>query len=115
MSTQDRRAQPIRYTRNHSRRKTVLYVDLNVAPPSDNRDQEGTSSHVPGDVPPVQRGSSSTPAPIDVEALDDDVIIISSPRELAEVRFTIHLQWFPFTILLIVHYLVIALVIQRYD
>ncbi|KAM3325823.1 E3 ubiquitin-protein ligase RNF4 isoform X1 [Capsicum chacoense] len=86
MSTQDRRAQPIRYTRNHSRRKTVLYVDLNVAPPSDNRDQEGTSSHVPGDVPPVQRGSSSTPAPIDVEALDDDVIIISSPRELAEVQ-----------------------------
>lgn len=87
MSTQDRRAHPIRYTRNHSRRKTVLDVDLNIAPPSDNRDQEGTSSRVvPGDVPPAQRGASSTSAPIDVEALDDDVIIISSPRALAEAK-----------------------------
>ncbi|KAH0638008.1 hypothetical protein KY289_037923 [Solanum tuberosum] len=87
MSTQDRRAFPIRYTRNHSRRKTVLDVDLNVPPQSDNRDHEGTSSRVvPGDVPPAQRGASSTPAPIDVEALDDDVIIISSPRALAEAK-----------------------------
>ncbi|XP_060180295.1 uncharacterized protein LOC132610062 isoform X1 [Lycium barbarum] len=87
MSTQDRRAHPIRYTRNHSRRKTVLDVDLNVPPPSDNRDQEGTSSRVvPGNVPTTQRGASSTPAPIDVEALDDDVIIISSPRALAEAK-----------------------------
>ncbi|XP_055812994.1 uncharacterized protein LOC129882638 isoform X2 [Solanum dulcamara] len=87
MSTQDSRALPIRYTRNHSRRKTLLDVDLNVAPPSDIRDQEGPSSHVvPGVVPPVQRGASSTPAPIDVEALDDDVVIISSPRALAEAK-----------------------------
>ncbi|KAK4365597.1 hypothetical protein RND71_013477 [Anisodus tanguticus] len=71
MSTQDRRAHPIGYTRNHSRRKAVLDLDLNVAPPSD---QEGTSSIV---VPP---------APIDVEALDDDVMIISSPREIAQAK-----------------------------
>ncbi|CAN4115792.1 unnamed protein product [Withania somnifera] len=87
MSTQDIRSHPIRYIRNHSRRKTVLGVNLNVAPPSDNRDQEGTSSRVvPGDAPPARRGASSTPAPIDVEALDDDVIIISSPRALAEAK-----------------------------
>ncbi|MCD7466520.1 hypothetical protein HAX54_003324 [Datura stramonium] len=103
MSTQDRWAHPIRYTRNHSRRKAVLDVDLNFAPPSDNRDQEGTSSRVvpgsdirdqegtssrvvPGDMPPAQRGASSAPVPIDVEALDDDVVIISSPRALAEAK-----------------------------
>lgn len=86
MSTHDR-THPIRYTRNHSRRKAVLDVDLNIAPPSDNRDQEGTSSPVVlGDVPPTQRGASLPPAPIDVEALDDDVIIISSPRALAEAK-----------------------------
>ena len=83
----------MRYTRNQSRRKTVLDVDLNVPPPSDNRDHEGTSSPVvPGDVPPAQRGASSTPAPIDVEALDDDVMIISSPRALAEVCSSIQIQ-----------------------
>lgn len=87
MSTQDRRYLPIRYTRNHSRRKTILDVDLNIAPPSDIRDQEGTSSHVvPGDVSPAQSGVSLTPAPIDVESVDDDVIIISSPRALAEAK-----------------------------
>ncbi|XP_016497622.1 uncharacterized protein LOC107816416 [Nicotiana tabacum] len=86
MSTQDRRAHPIRYTRNHSRRKAVLDVDLNATPPADNRDQEGTSSRaVPGDVPPAPRGASLTPALIDVEALDDDVII-SSPRAFAEAK-----------------------------
>ncbi|KAJ8557708.1 hypothetical protein K7X08_004474 [Anisodus acutangulus] len=66
MSTQDRRAHPIGYTRNHSRRKAVLDLDLNVAPPSD---KEGTSSIV---VPP---------API-----DDDVMIISSPRAIAQAK-----------------------------
>lgn len=96
MSTQDRRYLPIRYTRNHSRRKTILDVDLNIAPPSDIRDQEGTSSHVvPGDVSPAQSGVSLTPAPIDVESVDDDVIIISSPRALAEVSSTIQLRCFP--------------------
>lgn len=60
-------------------------MDLNATPPADNRDQEGTSSRaVPGDVPPAPRGAPLTPAPIDVEALDDDVII-SSPRAFAEV------------------------------
>ena len=61
-------------------------MDLNATPPSDNRDQEGTSSRaVPGDVPPAPRGASLTPALIDVEALDDDVII-SSPRAFAEAK-----------------------------
>ncbi|XP_060174852.1 uncharacterized protein LOC132605685 [Lycium barbarum] len=80
MSTRDRRAQPVRRTRSHSRRNVVLTVDLNVAPAGENRDQEGTFIHVvSGDTTHGQRGTSSTPAAIDVEALDDDVII-SSPR-----------------------------------
>lgn len=79
MSSQDRRAQRNRRTRAQSR-STVLNVDLNAAPPGENRDQEGTSIHVEsGAMTHGQRGASLTPATIDVEAPDDDVII-SSPR-----------------------------------
>lgn len=86
MSTRDRRAQQNKRTRSNSRRNTVLNVDLNAAPQGENGDQEVTSTHaVSGDTTNGQRGASLTPAAIDVEALDDDVII-SSPRAFAAVR-----------------------------
>lgn len=77
MSTQEQRTQPLRHSRSLRRRKTGLDVDLNAAPPSESRDQVGTSSHE-GVVAPAP------PAPIDVDAFDDDVII-SSPRAFAQV------------------------------
>ena len=80
MSTQSQgvRGPPLR---GYRRRKTML--DLNV-PPSESRDQEGTSSQdVRRGVQANQQVPSTT---IDVEALDDDVIE-SSPRAFAEVCF----------------------------
>lgn len=56
----------------------VLEVDLNV-PPSENRIQEGTSTHATFLV-------VEPSAPIDVDAFDDDVVI-SSPRAFAQVCF----------------------------
>ncbi|KAF3682138.1 putative glutaredoxin-C14-like [Capsicum annuum] len=86
MSTRDRRAQQNKRTRSNSRRNTVLNVDLNAAPQGENGDQEVTSTHaVSGDTTNGQRGASLTPAAIDVEALDDDVII-SSPRAFAAAK-----------------------------
>ncbi|XP_058206713.1 uncharacterized protein LOC131320130 [Rhododendron vialii] len=66
------------YVSNSRRRKTVLEVDLNV-PPSENRDQEGTSAHANFLV-------VEPSAPIDVEAFDDDVVI-SSPRAFAQAKY----------------------------
>lgn len=84
MSTRDRSAQPIRRTRSQLRRNIVLNVDLNAAPPAENRDQEGVDV-VSGDTTHGLRGASLTPAAIDVEALDDDVLI-SSPRAFAAAK-----------------------------
>jgi len=85
MSSQDSSSQPISRTRSQSRRNTLLNVDLNAAPPTENRDQEGDPIHVvPGDTPQGLRGASLTAGAIDVESLDDDVII-SSPRAFAAV------------------------------
>lgn len=66
----------MRRLRSLRRRKTGLDVDLNVVPPSESRDQVGSSA--------PQGVAEAPPAPIDVEAFDDDVII-SSPRAFAEV------------------------------
>lgn len=62
------------------RRKNEL--DLNSAPPGENRNQEGTSTQV---LPQVEQ-RSQPPLVIDLEAIDDDVVI-SSPRAIAEVCF----------------------------
>lgn len=67
----------MRRLRSLRRRKTGLDVDLNVLPPSESRDEVGSSA--PQGVP------EAPPAPIDVEAFDDDVII-SSPRAFAEAK-----------------------------
>lgn len=78
--------EPIRRTRSQLRRSIVLNVDLNAAPPAENRDQEETPIHVAsGNTTDGLRGASVTPAAIDVEALDDDVII-SSPRAFAAAK-----------------------------
>jgi len=88
MSTRELRAPPLMYMRNSRRRKMVLDVDLNVPPPSENRDQnqEGSSAHAGSQQTGQQGGSAPPPPPppaIDLEAIDDDVII-SSPRAFAE-------------------------------
>jgi len=66
-------------------RKMVLDVDLN-APPYENCNEVGTSSHasVVLGVPSVQPGAPPQPVAIDVDSIDDDVIL-SSPRAFAEV------------------------------
>lgn len=82
MSTRAARGAPVR---GYRRRKAILDLDLNTAPPSDSRDQEGTSTQaVPNEIESGQLGRS-VPAMIDVEAIDDDVLE-SSPRAFAEVR-----------------------------
>ncbi|KAH7576377.1 hypothetical protein ACOSP7_003368 [Xanthoceras sorbifolium] len=70
--------------RGYRRRKTVL--DLNV-PPCESREREGTSTEVRSqEVQASQQEQQSIPAaPIDVEAIDDDVIE-SSPRAFAEAK-----------------------------
>uniref|UniRef100_A0A5B7BWT0 RING-type domain-containing protein n=1 Tax=Davidia involucrata TaxID=16924 RepID=A0A5B7BWT0_DAVIN len=86
MSTRGLRGPPLRgYVRNSRRRRMALDVDLNALP-SENHDQEGTSANAGSqDTEAGQQGVSVPPAPIDVEAFDDDVII-SSPRAFAEAK-----------------------------
>ncbi|KAH6759706.1 hypothetical protein C2S52_009896 [Perilla frutescens var. hirtella] len=69
-----------RYTRARSRRR-MLDVDLNAAPPCESRDhQDIAPNHAMS-----RQGNATLPPPIDVEALDDDVII-SSPTAFAEAK-----------------------------
>ncbi|XP_041027182.1 E3 ubiquitin-protein ligase RNF4 isoform X1 [Juglans microcarpa x Juglans regia] len=79
MSSRAARGAPVR---GYRRRKTVLDLDLNTAPPSDNRDLEGTSIQVEHN---GIQGRSALPAMIDVEAIDDDVVE-SSPRAFAQAK-----------------------------
>ncbi|XP_031285585.1 E3 ubiquitin-protein ligase RNF4 isoform X1 [Pistacia vera] len=80
MSTQAVRGPPLR---GYRRRKGL--PDLN-APPCESRDREGTSNDISlHEVLAGQQGPSIPPAPIDVEAIDDDVIE-SSPRAFAEAK-----------------------------
>uniref|UniRef100_A0A7C9B2D7 RING-type domain-containing protein n=1 Tax=Opuntia streptacantha TaxID=393608 RepID=A0A7C9B2D7_OPUST len=67
-------------------RKMVLDVDLN-APPYENCNEVGTSSHASAvlGVPSVQPGAPPQPIAIDVDSIDDDVIL-SSPRAFAEAK-----------------------------
>lgn len=81
MSSQESR----RTVRNTRQRKIVL--DLNVPPPNENREQEGTSAHTGSQGGPSAQQRGSMPPPIDLEAIDDDVTI-SSPRAFEQV-------WFP--------------------
>ncbi|KAJ7950470.1 E3 ubiquitin-protein ligase RNF4 [Quillaja saponaria] len=72
--------------RGYRRRKPVLDLDLNIAPPGESRDQEGTSTQVgPHDVQAGQERLSVPPSMIDVEAIDDDVVE-SSPTAFAEAK-----------------------------
>ncbi|XP_044494212.1 E3 ubiquitin-protein ligase RNF4-like isoform X2 [Mangifera indica] len=80
MSTQTARGAPLR---GYRRRKAL--PDLN-SPPCESRDREGTSNDISlQEVQARQQGSTIPPAPIDVEAIDDDVIE-SSPRAFAEAK-----------------------------
>ena len=85
MSTSDHRSRHCTYSRPQTRkRKAVLNVDLNVVPPGDNRDQVGPSTRSQSQECETNHGVAPIPpAPIDLEAFDDDVII-SSPRAFAE-------------------------------
>ncbi|KAB1214499.1 hypothetical protein CJ030_MR5G010389 [Morella rubra] len=83
MSTRAARGAP---ARGYRRRKTGLDLDLNTAPPSENRDVEGTSTQVVhNEIQTGPRGRSAPPAMIDVEAIDDDVVE-SSPRAFAQAK-----------------------------
>ncbi|GMP75901.1 hypothetical protein CsSME_00042978 [Camellia sinensis var. sinensis] len=86
MSSRGSSGPPLRgYVRNTRSRKMALDVDLNV-PPSENLDQEGTSAQANSqDVQFGQQGPSILPAPIDVEAFDD-VVVISSRTAFAEAK-----------------------------
>ncbi|TYG45272.1 hypothetical protein ES288_D11G160700v1 [Gossypium darwinii] len=68
--------------RGYRRRKAVL--DLNV-PPSEIREQEGTSQQAGYEDQTNQSIQTGPPATIDVEAIDDDVIE-SSARAFAEAQ-----------------------------
>ncbi|XP_057482914.1 uncharacterized protein LOC130769701 isoform X2 [Actinidia eriantha] len=85
MSTRGLRGPSQRGSVRNTRRKMALDVDLNV-PPSENLDQEGPSAHSNSrGVQVGQQGGSAPPAPIDVDAFDDDVVICS-PRAFAEAK-----------------------------
>ncbi|KAJ8428499.1 hypothetical protein Cgig2_029952 [Carnegiea gigantea] len=73
--------------RSSQRRKMVLDVDLN-APPYENCNEVGNSSHAPvvPEVPSIQQGCPSQPVAIDIDSIDDDDVILSSPRAFAEAK-----------------------------
>ncbi|XP_058093282.1 uncharacterized protein LOC131239541 [Magnolia sinica] len=82
------------YVRDCRRRKMVLDVDLNVDPQGENRAPEGIAishGYLPDGQVSMQDGASTSTdgrlhtAPIDVEAIDDEVVI-SSPRRFTEAR-----------------------------
>ncbi|KAF7809365.1 E3 ubiquitin-protein ligase RNF4-like [Senna tora] len=84
MSTRALRAAAVR---SYKRRKTALDLDLNCAPPGENREQEdGPSQQIePQEVQAGHQQPVLQPAMIDVEAIDDDVVE-SSPRAFAEAK-----------------------------
>ncbi|XP_057965775.1 uncharacterized protein LOC131156258 isoform X2 [Malania oleifera] len=79
MSTRGTRASCLRgYVREPRRRRMALDLDLNHLPPNESGDQEGTSSRV--------APQELQPALIDVDAIIDDDVVISSPRAFAEAK-----------------------------
>lgn len=65
-------------------RMPAIDVDLNAVPPSENQGLEGISTHTRSQ--DRLEGTSMLDAPIDLEAYDDDDVIISSPRAFAEAK-----------------------------
>lgn len=85
MNTRGLRGLP---SNGHRRRKVALDLDLNNVPPSESRDQAGTSSRAG-----LQAGQDSqqdgapSPALIDVDAIEvEDEVLLSSPRAFAEAK-----------------------------
>ncbi|CAH9075407.1 unnamed protein product [Cuscuta epithymum] len=86
MSSQEQIGHPSRCARALQRTKSSLNVDLNVMPPWENLNQEGTSTRsVSQDMPHAQRVTSST-EPIDIDGLDDDDVTILSRRAFAQAK-----------------------------
>lgn len=71
------------YTRARSRRR-LLDVDLNAAPPCETREQGAVPTNTRSQGRQDAGRNSTIPPPIDLEAIDDDVVI-SSPTAFAEV------------------------------
>lgn len=72
--------------RSYRRRKDVLDLDLNSTPPGENREQGGPST-LPEQLPAQTAQTveqSQAVQPIDVEAIDDDVVI-STPTAFNQV------------------------------
>ncbi|KAL6511111.1 hypothetical protein OROGR_022235 [Orobanche gracilis] len=82
MSSQD---QVKMYTRARSKRR-MLDVDLNTVLPCESRDQDGPLNHTRSHDRQAVQGGATMPPSIDVDALDDDDVIISSPRAFAEAK-----------------------------
>ncbi|XP_054781461.1 uncharacterized protein LOC129288754 [Prosopis cineraria] len=84
MSTQAVRGPAARSGR---RRKTGLDLDLNCSPPNENQEQGGPSIQlVPQEVQAGQQPPVAQRVMIDVEAIEDDDVVESSPRAFAEAK-----------------------------
>ncbi|XP_057534754.1 uncharacterized protein LOC130813064 [Amaranthus tricolor] len=64
----------------------VLDVDLNVPLPDINNEVGSSLATAATQVQVNQRDSAAEMVPIDVDAFDDDVVVLSSPRAISEVR-----------------------------
>lgn len=74
----------------------VLDVDLNVPLPDINNEVGSSLAPAATQVQVNQRASAAEMVPIDVDAFDDDVVVLSSPRAISEVAlcFPVHLcRW----------------------
>lgn len=82
MSARAGRSRPVRACR---RRRRELDLDLNTAPPSEIPEAEDNLSQDTYLQQSNQHGQPGVPALIDVDAIDDDDVVLSSPRAFAEV------------------------------
>ncbi|CAO2839945.1 unnamed protein product [Amaranthus hypochondriacus] len=64
----------------------VLDVDLNVPLPDINNEVGSSLAPAATQVQVNQRASAAEMVPIDVDAFDDDVVVLSSPRAISEAR-----------------------------
>lgn len=82
MSTQDVRGPGDRRGR---RRKTDLNLERNHTPLSENQEPGGSSTQqVPQEVEALLQLAAAPPVVIDVEAIEDDDVVESSPRAFAQ-------------------------------
>lgn len=82
MSSQTARSRAVRGSR---RLRRGFDLDLNIAPPSEIPEAQGNLGQHTSLEGFDQHGQPQMTAPIDVDAIDDDDVVLSSPRAFAEV------------------------------